>query len=255
MEKKLTIEEQLYCLQYEFDILSGLYTKGHVERWVPKCIPALVEAQHLERYLYACNFVHNKNVLDIAGGSGYGTYLLGTKGNAQKVTSVDLDVEAVKYANIKYHNDNIERKVGNAIEYVEEKTYDLVVSFETVEHLNNYEKFIHNIHQSLKENGELIISTPITSQTTTTPFNKYHVIEWSFDDFQELIKKKFEIKETYVQSIVLKKDYPNLFVRIIRKLLNKPFVINERPVFEKYTGQYCSDKMVSGYQMIHCVKK
>jgi len=256
MENKLSTEEQLYCLQYEFETLSEFVTKGYVERWVHNYIPSQVAQEHIERYYYACKHTENKKVLDIAGGSGYGTFLLATEGKAKEVCSVDIDESAVRYANLKYTHFNIDRKVGDAVSYIKDNYYDLIVSFETVEHLNDYNAFLNNIYQSLKSNGELIISTPIVSATTTNNINKFHVIEWSLLDFQHLIKNKFEIKEIYVQNIYLKSDFKHsLITRIKRKLLSQPHVPREKIAFEKYTGQYQTNEIVRGYQLIHCIKK
>lgn len=256
MENRLSIEEQLFCLQYEFNTLSEYITKGHVERWVPNCVPEKVENEHLERYKYAYLHSQNKTVLDIAGGSGYGTFLLATKGNAKEVHSVDLDETAVKYGNLKYNHAVIKRELGNAIHYTKENYYDLVVSFETIEHLDDYKAFLNNIHKSLLKNGELIISTPIVLNTTTQNNNKYHTIEWSFLDFQNLLRERFEIKEIYVQSVFLKSDLKDtLFSKIKRKFFNQAYVERKKSLFEKYTGQYNSNEIVAGYQLVHCVKK
>lgn len=256
MANKLTIEEQIYCLQYEFDVLAEFITKGHVERWVHNCISAKIEAEHLERYQYAMQYAKNKKVLDIAGGSGYGTYLLATEGEANEVHSVDLDEAAVKYADIKYKHSSIQRKVGNAVTYVQESYYDLIVSFETIEHVDDYHTFLDNLYKSLVKNGSLIISSPVVQHTTHHNLNKYHNIEWSFNDFQKLLQDKFDIQDVYVQSIILTDDLKDsLFSRIKRKLLNESYVEREKSVFEKYNRQYNPNDIVAGYQMIHCVKK
>lgn len=256
MENKLSIEEQLYCLKYEFDALSELVTKRQGERWVHNCIPQQTENEHLERYKYACLHSQNKKVLDIAGGSGYGTFLLATNGAAKEVHSVDLDEKAVKYANIKYNNPSIKREIADATNYVKENYYDVIVSFETIEHLKDYTTFLNNVHKSLAANGHLIISTPIALNTTTNNINKYHTIEWSFLDFQNLLQNLFDIKEIYVQSVFLKSDMKHsLFSKMKRKLFNQVYVERKKPVFEKYTGQYKANDMIGGFQLVHCIKK
>ena len=256
MANKLTIEEQMYCLQYEFDVLAEFITKGHVERWVHNCIHEKIEAEHLERYRYAIQYSKNKKVLDIAGGSGYGTFLLATDGKAEEVHSVDLDDKAVKYGDLKYSDPVITRKVGNAVTYVQESYYDLIVSFETIEHVGDYNTFLDNIYKSLATNGHLIISSPVVQHTTTDNINKYHTIEWSFNDFHKLLQNKFEIKDVYVQSLILTSDLKDsLFARVKRKLWNQSYAERTKSVFEKYDNQYNPNDIVAGYQMIHCVKK
>ena len=256
MENKLNTEDELYCLKYEFNSLAEYITKNQAERWVPNCIDKLTESEHLERYKYACLFAKNKKVLDIAGGIGYGSFLLSKNGKAEEVHSIDLDSDTVKYANLKYYDKSIKRQVGDAVNFIKPEYYDLIVSFETIEHLINYNTFITNIYKSLKFGGELIISSPSVLNTTKIIDNKYHTIEWSFLDFQNLLNKKFEIKDIYVQSVTLRKDLNNnILSRLKQKILNNPQKKISRPVFEKYVGQYKPNEIVRCYQLIHCLKK
>lgn len=250
------IEDKVFSIEYELEVLSEIVSNGHVERWVKGFIDKKIEEEHLARYQYALNFVPNKTVLDVAGGSGYGSYILSKEGNASKVISIEIDMEAVKYAEIKYPLKNIERLCKDALKIDFQEEFDVIVSFETIEHLDDYEIFIDKIYNSLKSGGDLFISTPITETTTTNCINKYHKIEWSFYDFQKLMSDRFEIIDTFFQSVYLKEDLKvSKIKRIIRFLFNKPYIPREKSTFEKYINQYNIDSIVSGYQMIHCRKK
>lgn len=256
MENKQTLEDQLFCLQYQFKTLSEYISNNHVERWVYNCIPGNVQEEHLIRYDFACEKANGKKVLDIAGGSGYGTYLLATKGNAEKVISVELDSEAIKFANLQYPSPRIERLKADATAYINDRFFDLIVSFETIEHLDDYASFLKNVHQSLVSGGSLIISTPITKKTSTENINQFHTIEWSFLDFQSQIREYFDIQEVYVQSVILESDlHDPLSRRIWRKLKGQKFQERERKVFERYKNQYDPAEIVSGYQLVYCTKK
>ncbi len=61
------------------------YHKGH-----------MVYGEHIVRYAATENIVRDKVVLDIAAGSGYGTFEISRF--AKKVYGVDLDENAVAYA-------------------------------------------------------------------------------------------------------------------------------------------------------------
>ncbi|MBI4372786.1 MAG: methyltransferase domain-containing protein [Candidatus Omnitrophica bacterium] len=96
---------------------------------------------HLERYRYACSYVEGKKVLDVAWGTAYGDMLLKQRGKAEEVVTLDIS--------------------GKEYESIPNAPYDVVTSFETIEHLENPEGFLKTLHQALKPGGELIISAPI----------------------------------------------------------------------------------------------
>jgi cyclopropane fatty-acyl-phospholipid synthase-like methyltransferase len=254
MEQTIRLEEEVFCLNYELNSMSQLLFKGEAERWVHGYNNFEMENQHVSRYNLAKQYVRDKKVLDIAGGSGYGSYLLAKEGNAQIVDSVDIDKDAVRYGNHRYKSENLTRHISNAETFDLGQKYDVIVSFETIEHLTNYNDFIQNISNQLNSNGMLIVSTPINSVTTKNCVNPYHVIEWSFTDFQDLISKNFDVKEIYVQSIVLKNDLKMRRIKsLYRKILNHKRII--RPFIEKFDNQYDSNDIYSGLQVLICSKK
>ena len=68
---------------------EGLIFTG--ERYQPE-IGGDVQLEHLHRYAFAKSLVHNKTVLDIACGEGYGSALLSE--TAKYVTGVDIESRA-----------------------------------------------------------------------------------------------------------------------------------------------------------------
>ena len=89
----------------------------------------------MTRYIFSSQFVKGKVVLDIACGSGYGTdYLL--KVGAVKVIGVDISDEAISYCKDKYSRSGMEFLVGSVEKIpVESNSIDIIVSFETIEHV------------------------------------------------------------------------------------------------------------------------
>lgn len=255
MELEKNIKEELFCLKFEMEAMSQLLIYSNAERWIYKKMLPVGEEQHLNRYRFAKKFTEDKLVLDIAGGCGYGTFFLATEGNPKEVHSLDLSDESVRYARYRYPHQKITRFIGDAEVYRKENFYDIIVSFETVEHLKKYEQFIENLYSSLKPNGTLIISTPITNKTTQNNINPYHVIEWDFLDFQKLLKKHFTIEEVYVQNILLKKDIINSFgKRVINKFFPNRYKKDNDTTVIKYTNQYDPKEMVFGFQILVCKK-
>lgn len=258
-------EKEIFCLQYELKTLSEIVFKDEAERWVYGFMHKITEEEHLDRYNFVLDKVKNKRVLDIACGSGYGSFLLATKGNAEKVVGVDLDSEAIKYGEYKYPHEKIKRIVADATKFHDSELFDVIVSFETIEHVPDYNLLLENYSNLLKPNGVLFISTPITKETTKTPHNPYHVIEWSFFDFQSLINERFTIKEVYLQNVIIrnKEQYvtPSLPIRAYNKLKRTffskkyklPFYPSEfikGQKLEKFAGQYDMNNSIKGYQMV-----
>jgi 2-polyprenyl-3-methyl-5-hydroxy-6-metoxy-1,4-benzoquinol methylase len=160
-----------------------------VERLVPETDPRLhVIREHLARYNFAARFVTGKNVLDVACGSGYGAAILKNAG-AMAVTGVDISDEAVAYARVHHAADGIEFVVGDAERLSPSGPFDVVVSFETIEHIAHPKAFLAESTRLLAPGGVLIVSTPVRLKGTLAdrPANPHHVREWSLPEFQALL--------------------------------------------------------------------
>lgn len=256
--KENNIEEELFCVNFEVRNLSDLLVYGKAERWVYGFMHQRYESEHLNRYLYALEHTSGKKVLDIACGCGYGTFLIAERG-AESVVGVDLSEDAVRYGNYRYARQNLKRFVADATKFNHDHLFDVIISFETVEHIPNYVDFIKNLYDNLSDDGTLIISTPITKTTTSTPKNPFHVIEWNFYDFQNLLKEKFEIVEVMIQEIVIqeeskRKEY-NIKNRILNRISKENLKVIKGKDFEKFTGQYDMNLCNEGYQVLRLKKK
>lgn len=147
-------------------------------------------SEHLVRYLFAASYVKNKVVLDIASGTGYGSQIL-AKSGAKSVIGVDLEEEAVKkasslnkYKNVEYINsDACNLRLAN-------KTFDLIVSFETIEHIKDCKKYLSELRRVLRNDGLLLISTPNVKISKAK--NPFHYKEFTKEEFQELLSDKFK---------------------------------------------------------------
>ena len=262
IEKKLEkLNEEIYCLNYELKTLSELYCYNHAERWVNKFMHKKVEKEHIDRYMHILKYTKNKLVLDSACGAGYGTYLISTKGEAKNIIGVDLDKDAIRYGNYRYPNNNINRFVADATIFSYDNKFDVIVSFETIEHVTEYNKLLENYYKNLNDDGILLISTPITIVTTTKPSNPYHIIEWNFHDFHKLVNSHFTIQEIILQNIVIKKGELSFFKKVIntiyKKVANK-IVFNNKiqgKEFEVFSNQYDMNLCQEGYQMLVLEKK
>lgn len=149
--------------------------------------------EHLHRYAFCFKFVKGKKVLDIASGEGYGSNLLAKY--AAQVIGVDISAEAVSHAQKTYPRPNLSFQVGSVLDIpFPSETFDLVVSFETIEHISDHQRMISEVKRVLKPNGILIISTPEKSvySDEANYSNPYHEKELYESEFLELLSRQFQ---------------------------------------------------------------
>lgn len=148
--------------------------------------------EHLHRYALACELSANKNVLDIACGEGYGSYLLAQ--NASSVTGVDIDAATIKKAQDKYRATHLRFLSGDArTTTLPDRSFDLIVSFETLEHLAEQDQLMSEFKRLLKPGGQLILSTPDRETYTEKSGyqNPFHKKELNRQEFETLLKRYF----------------------------------------------------------------
>jgi len=153
---------------------------------------------HKMRYEFASQYVNGKSVADIACGTGYGSNILRKLGNAKLVLGIDIDTKTIDYASSKYGWENVEFKCNSADNVeIEDESFDVIVSFETIEHVDNDEKLLSEFHRLLKPNGILIISTP---NNWPLEISKFHKKVYDFDSFNVLLSNFIRIDKFYNQN-------------------------------------------------------
>jgi ubiquinone/menaquinone biosynthesis C-methylase UbiE len=162
------------------------YHKGHI-----------VYGEHIVRYGAALPLVKDKTVLDIASGSGYGTAILAE--TASKAYGVDVDKDAVSYAKKNYSSSKIEflEGDGKAIP-LKDNSVDVVVSFETIEHIEDYRAFMAEVKRVLKDDGLFVLSTPNDREFPES--NHFHIHEFERKELESLVKKYFNNSKSYYQG-------------------------------------------------------
>jgi ubiquinone/menaquinone biosynthesis C-methylase UbiE len=168
------------------------------ERMIPeyhKGTPAYGE--HWVRYQAALGLVKGKVVLDIASGSGYGTQLLAK--TAKKVYGVDVNEKSVKYAQENFSARNVEYKAGDGVKIpLADKSVDIVITFETIEHIKDYKKFLSESKRVLKPGGMMVVSTP--NELEFAEGNHFHLHEFEYDELKSLLHDYFKNIKSYFQG-------------------------------------------------------
>lgn len=163
------------------------------ERMVPHASDMATELFHWQRYLFFRPWYEGARVVDAASGEGYGTnYASALASSAQ---GIDLSEEAVRHAARRYPHARF--AVGDVCAH-DYSDADLVVSFETIEHVPDPKAFL----QALKScEGRIVISTPNRdthspgNTLADKPHNPFHTIEWTPSEFADLIRGEFPDRE------------------------------------------------------------
>lgn len=203
------------------------------ERVVQGKAPDHLWDDHVNRYRFASKYVEDKRVLDIACGSGYGSHILETQGKAKKVIGVDLSAEAVTHAKNEHKETSIDFLRGTIVNIpFPQAQFDIVVSFETIEHVKNCEGTLAEISRVLRPGGMLIISTPNRKLSSPgksisdRPDNPFHLIEYTKDEFTLLLSDYFEVIQIYGQRKLTKYFTLPFINKIIR--LSLPSLLGSR---------------------------
>lgn len=158
--------------------------------------------EHMQRYVFAQRFAKDRKILDVACGSGYGSYFLAANG-AQHVDGVDISKKAISHCHLHYHKDNLTFNVMDGVSLkLTDNSFDMVVSFETIEHIRQPDLFLSELKRVLKPDGILIISTPNKAiyGLLGGDAHDFHVKEFLLDEFKELLNKFFDVRNLYGQK-------------------------------------------------------
>lgn len=168
------------------------------ERIVPDETSPGIVALHLKRYVFAETYCAGRVVLDAACGTGYGAAHLASV--ALRVVGVDADAETIAYARRRYAAANVSFEVMDVASLgLEDASFDVVCSFETIEHLADRDAFLAEVARVLRPDGVFLVSTPRAARTVERPDNPYHHVEYDRADFERLLASRFEQVELYGQ--------------------------------------------------------
>ena len=172
------------------------------ERFTPECVRE-IWYEHVHRYALARTVAAGKRVLDIACGEGYGSAIMAPV--ARSVVGVDVSAEAVAHARARYALlPNLSFREGDATRFDPgQDRFDLVLSFETLEHVEAQDDLVGAIAASLADGGCALISSPDKAvySDATGYRNEFHVRELSRDELIALLSRHFRHGRLYGQRL------------------------------------------------------
>lgn len=223
----------------------------------------VLHQRHMIAYHQAAKIISG-NVLEVGCGEGYGMELLAPK--ADKYMAIDkfnttINPDLPDFHKITFQQMNVPPFMG-----IEDNTFDFIVSFQVIEHIEDDEFFCRELYRVLKPDGKLIITTPNIKMSLTR--NPWHIREYTHTGLYQLLsdifpsvdmrgifgaKKVMEYYEENKRSVrkFTRFDILNLQYKLPRRILQIPYDIlnriNRKNLHKKNTGLSAGVKMEDYY--------
>ncbi len=158
--------------------------------------------EHRSRYRFAARLAtKGQRVLDVACGAGFGLELLEQAGACP--LGVDYDGAALadmRRTSRRPEQYRLVRADATRLPF-EDQAFDLVVSFETIEHVTDARALVHEIRRVLRPRGKLVLSTPNRAfgPPERHANNPFHVREFTADELHDLLSASFEQVQLFGQ--------------------------------------------------------
>lgn len=167
------------------DLIFGLSGECLVPGVTPCSILTL--QAHLARYVWAVQFCEGKRVLDAACGAGYGSMILSWV--ARTVHGIDRSNVAISYARRCFATPNSNFMESSVYKFTE-MSFDRIVSFETIEHLEHPKEFVEQAWEALVRGGLFIVSAPEVSDS------RFHFQNYTRQQLWEVLDGWFDITQS-----------------------------------------------------------
>lgn len=151
-----------------------------------------IRNDHLARYYLASSLIGpNACIGDYACGIGYGSYILAQNEKTQRILAGDIDPGAIQYASQYYHHSKVQHSITDlmASNSLPSEQFDMITSFETIEHVGEPEKILRGFFAALKPGGMLLCSTPNEEVIPLKEMNNpYHHKHYTPREFAHLLE-------------------------------------------------------------------
>ncbi|OZT80604.1 class I SAM-dependent methyltransferase [Marinococcus halophilus] len=170
--------------------------------------------EHMARYYFAMPYARGR-LLDIACGVGYGAQMTakGKKREVGHVLGVDIDAEAITFAQKHYYHPQLSFQTGDALDEnlpARIGTFDTIVSFETIEHVPDDHTFMKRMYALLRPGGTLVVSTPFGRGRDRPSNSPFHYHQLTLEEWKELLTDKAwpwqELQLYYQQGVAFERS-------------------------------------------------
>ena len=131
--------------------------------------------------------ITNGNLLEIGCGVGRGMEVM--INNCENYTGIDKNEELLKQLRQTYPKATFIEQNIPPLSTLADNTYDWIITFQVIEHIQNDDLFIKEIYRVLKPGGKVIITTPNRKLSLTR--NPWHIREYLPKELETLLKKYF----------------------------------------------------------------
>jgi len=155
---------------------------------------ACLQLIHQKAYDTAAERARGLRVLDLGCNNGYGTRVLATQ--AASVVGVDVSADLVETARRGHVPDNVSfRRVDGRMLPFADGSFDLVTSFQVIEHIPETGPFLEEVIRVLVPGGGALFTTPnanIRLDPGIPPWNPFHVREYRPEELRACLAPFFD---------------------------------------------------------------
>ncbi len=126
----------------------------------------LLRSWHIRKEVRAWSqkVAHDINVLDAGSGFGQYVYYISSTNKGWNITGVDVKTEQIEDCNqffVKINRqDKVKFEYADLTKLDKQEVYDLVISVDVMEHIEDDEGVFKNIYHAMNHGGMMLISTP-----------------------------------------------------------------------------------------------
>ena len=140
----------------------------------------------LKAYYLAMEHISG-DVLEVGVGEGRGVELLAPKASSfVGVDKIDAVIEDLK---IKFPGSDFRQMIIPPFSGLQDNAFDVVVSFQVIEHIRNDREYLKEIYRVLKPGGKALITTPNIKMSLSR--NPWHIREYTAEELSGLAKEVF----------------------------------------------------------------